>query len=113
MNKNSVFITLLKKHTDIDKKFIDVFFKKFKIGGELNFDIKDKYVANYLGIELIIRGHSDSFANSTLLVNGLPTDNGLFDIFITDVINTIFILIVYYAILKLFFPFCFETMKYK
>jgi hypothetical protein len=53
MNKNSVFITLLKKHTDIDKKFIDVFFKKFKIGGELNFDIKDKYVANYLGIELI------------------------------------------------------------
>jgi hypothetical protein len=33
-----------------------------------------------LGIELIIRGHQDSFANSTLLVNGLDTDDGLFDI---------------------------------
>ena len=41
MNNNSIFIKLLKEHTDIDKHFIDIFFKKFKIGGELDFDIKD------------------------------------------------------------------------
>jgi phosphoribosylformylglycinamidine (FGAM) synthase PurS component len=29
---------------------IDIFWKKFKIGGELNFDIKDINVAKYLGI---------------------------------------------------------------
>jgi len=31
MKKNSIFIKLLKKHTDIDKDFIDTFFKKFKV----------------------------------------------------------------------------------
>ena len=41
-NKDSIFIDLLKKHTNIDIKFINTFFKKFKIGGELDFDIKDK-----------------------------------------------------------------------
>ena len=51
-SKDSVFITLLKKHTNIDLKFINIFFKKFKICGELDFDIKDKYVAEYLGITL-------------------------------------------------------------
>ena len=50
--KDSVFISLLKKHTNIDTKFINTFFKKFKIGGELDFDIKDKLVAEYLGITL-------------------------------------------------------------
>ena len=49
-NKDSVFISLLKKHTNIDKEFINRFFKKFKIGGELDFDIKDKTVADYLNI---------------------------------------------------------------
>jgi hypothetical protein len=53
MNNNSIFIKLLKEHTDIDKKFIDIFFKKFKIGGELDFDIKDSLIAKYIGIELI------------------------------------------------------------
>jgi len=51
-SKDSVFIDLLKKHTNIDIKFINIFFKKFKIGGELDFDIKDKIVANYLNITL-------------------------------------------------------------
>ena len=50
--KDSVFITLLKKHTNIDTKFINTFFKKFKIGGELDFDIKDIMVAEYLNITL-------------------------------------------------------------
>ena len=50
--KDSVFITLLKKHTNIDTKFINIFFKKFKIGGELDFDIKDIMVAEYLNITL-------------------------------------------------------------
>ena len=53
MNNNSIFIKLLKEHTDIDKYFIDIFFKKFKIGGELDFDITDSVIAKYIGIELI------------------------------------------------------------
>lgn len=50
--KDSVFIKLLKKHTNIDKDFIDTFFKKFKIGGELDFHIEDNKIAKYLGIEV-------------------------------------------------------------
>ena len=53
MTNNSVFIRLLKEHTNIDLDFINTFFKKFKIGGELNFDILDSDVAKYLGIGLI------------------------------------------------------------
>jgi hypothetical protein len=49
-NSDSVFISLLKRHTDIDIPFIDTFFKKFKVGGELDFDIDDKKVAKYLNI---------------------------------------------------------------
>ena len=30
---DSIFIQLLKKHTNIDTDFINTFFKKFKIGG--------------------------------------------------------------------------------
>jgi len=45
MTKNSIFISLLKQHTNIDVNFINIFFKKFKIGGELNFDIKDSDVS--------------------------------------------------------------------
>ena len=51
--KDSIFIKLLKENTNIDEDFIDTFFKKFKIGGELDFDIKDINVANYLDISLI------------------------------------------------------------
>lgn len=51
-DKDSVFIELLKKHTNIDEDFIDTFFKKFKIGGELDFDIEDKNVCKFLGITL-------------------------------------------------------------
>jgi hypothetical protein len=53
MPKNNVFVSLLKQHTNIDIGFINTFFKKFKIGGELNFDIKDFDVAKYLGIGII------------------------------------------------------------
>ena len=49
-NKN--FFDLLKEYTNINEKFINTFFKKFEIGGELNFDLKDTKVAKYLGIEL-------------------------------------------------------------
>ena len=52
MNKDSIFIELLKKHTNIDIDFIDTFFKKFKIGGELDFDLNDTEVAKYLNINL-------------------------------------------------------------
>jgi hypothetical protein len=51
--KDNVFIQLLKSHTNIDEDFIDTFFKKFKIGGELDFDIEDNKVSEYLGIKLI------------------------------------------------------------
>jgi hypothetical protein len=52
MKKDSIFISLLKKYTNIDKSFIDTFFKKFKIGGELEFDIKDAKIAKHLGIDI-------------------------------------------------------------
>jgi hypothetical protein len=53
MPKNNIFVSLLKQHTNIDIAFINTFFKKFKIGGELNFDIKDIDITKYLGISLI------------------------------------------------------------
>ena len=43
---------MLKEHTNIDHDFIDTFFKKFKIGGKLDFDIKDVKVAKFLNIKL-------------------------------------------------------------
>jgi len=49
---NKSLIDLIRKNTDIDGSFIDTFFKNFKIGGELDFDIQDKDVAYYLGITL-------------------------------------------------------------
>ena len=51
--KDNVFIKLLKDNTTIDTKFIDTFFKKFKVGSELDFDIKDFHVAKYLEVSLI------------------------------------------------------------
>jgi hypothetical protein len=48
---------LLKKHTDIDNKFIDIFFKEFKIDGDAGFNIKDADVAENLGIKLITLRH--------------------------------------------------------
>jgi hypothetical protein len=51
--KDSVFIKLLKENTNIDEDFIDTFFKNFKIGGELDYDIEDKLVSNFLGISLL------------------------------------------------------------
>jgi len=50
--KDSLFIKLLKENTNIDEDFIDTFFKNFKIGGELDYDIEDKNVSNFLGIAL-------------------------------------------------------------
>ena len=50
--KDSVFIKLLKENTNIDEDFIDTFFKNFKIGGELYYDIKDESVSNYLNTAL-------------------------------------------------------------
>jgi len=52
MTNNNIFVSLLKQHTNIDIGFINTFFKKFKIGEELNFDIIDKNVSKYLGIKL-------------------------------------------------------------
>lgn len=50
--QNREFIELLKTHTNIDYSFINTFFRKFKIGHELDFDIKDEDVARYLNIQL-------------------------------------------------------------
>ena len=52
MSKDTVFITLLKKHTNIDVDFINTFFKQYKIGSDLDFHIQDTDVAKYLGISL-------------------------------------------------------------
>jgi phage anti-repressor protein len=51
--KQTLFINLLKKYTNIDIDFIDTFFTKFTIGGELDFHLKDIDVAKYLEIQLL------------------------------------------------------------
>lgn len=51
-SQNTTFMKLLKKHTSIDKDFINEFFKDFKIGEELSFHIEDKKAAEYLGIKV-------------------------------------------------------------
>lgn len=50
--ENTDFIRMLKKYTTIDIEFIDTFFKKFKIGDDLNFDINENDVAKYLNISI-------------------------------------------------------------
>lgn len=50
--KDSIFIKLLKNHTSIDKDFIDIFLKKFKIKGGHKFEVEDKKVAKYFNIKL-------------------------------------------------------------
>lgn len=64
--ENSVFIKLLKKHTNIDEDFIDTFFTKFKIGGELDFNILDSDVARFLNITMktLKRRLNNSYSNS-------------------------------------------------
>ena len=52
MPKKYTFTELLKKYTIIDVDFIDTFFKKFKIGQELEFHIIDIDVAKYLNISV-------------------------------------------------------------
>jgi hypothetical protein len=49
---DSIFIKLLKEHTNIDIDFIDEFFKKYKIGDDFDFDIEDNKVAKYLNINV-------------------------------------------------------------
>ncbi len=51
--KQNTFIKLLKEYTNIDTIFINTFFKKFTIGSELDFHLKDIDVAKYLEIQLI------------------------------------------------------------
>ena len=51
--KQTSFVKLLKKYTNIDIDFIDTFFTKFTIGGELDFHLKDSDVAKYLEIQLL------------------------------------------------------------
>jgi hypothetical protein len=48
--RDSIFVKLLKKHTDINPDFIDMFLKKFKIGGEYEFEINENDVVKYLKI---------------------------------------------------------------
>lgn len=48
---NKIFIKLLKKYTNIDEDFIDTFFSKFYIGGDLEFDIDEKDICKYLNIK--------------------------------------------------------------
>jgi phage anti-repressor protein len=47
------FYKILLEYTTIDRDFIKTFFKKFQVGHELDFYIKDIDVAKYLDIDLI------------------------------------------------------------
>ena len=60
----SVIVSLLKKYTNIDPDFITIFFKKFRISGELEFNIRDSDVAAYLQVDLntIRRRLSNTFS---------------------------------------------------
>jgi len=74
MNKtNNILIKLLKKHTNIDTNFIDTFFKKFRVGGELNFDIEDKDVAKYLHVSIrtIRKRLANDFSISDIFMENL------------------------------------------
>ena len=42
----------LLKYTTIDREFLETFFKKFKTGGKIEFNMKEDNVAKYLGIKL-------------------------------------------------------------
>ena len=66
MPKKYTFIELLKKYTIIDVDFIDTFFKKFKIGHELEFHITDADVAKYLNIkiETLRKRLNNNFSNN-------------------------------------------------
>lgn len=48
MDNNDNFIKLLKKNTTIDKKFIDIFFKNFRMAYDLEFHIDIEDIAKYL-----------------------------------------------------------------
>jgi len=52
MPKKYPFFELLKKYTDIDEDFIDTFFKEFKIGHELEFNINENNICDYLNITI-------------------------------------------------------------
>ena len=50
--RDSDFIKLLKKNTNIDEDFINIFFKKIKIGDDLDYYLTDKIVSKYLDITI-------------------------------------------------------------
>lgn len=52
MAKKYSFTELLKKYTSIDEEFIDIFFNRFKIGNDLEFNIDEVDLANFLNIKL-------------------------------------------------------------
>lgn len=66
INDNCI-IKLLEENTNIDKGFIDTFFKKFKVNGELNFDIDETNVSKFLGIsKLTLRKRlNNTFSKTT------------------------------------------------
>jgi hypothetical protein len=52
MTKKYSFTELLKKYTSIDPEFIDIFFNKFKVDNDLQFNIDEKDLSKYLNIKL-------------------------------------------------------------
>jgi phage anti-repressor protein len=91
INDNN-FIELLKKYTLIDHDFINIFFKKFKIGHELDFHIKDEDVAKYLDVKLntIRRRLNNTFTKSKNFfenVDYIKIKNGNTSASITYMIN--------------------------
>jgi len=67
---NHNLVALLKKHTDIDIDFIDAFFKEYKIGSDLEFNIKDTDAVKYLGISLstIRRRLNNAYAKKSIFI---------------------------------------------
>jgi hypothetical protein len=61
------------KHTNIDRKFLDIFFETFKIKGESIFHIEDLKVSEYLGVTLdnIRRRLQNKFLKKATFVEGV------------------------------------------
>jgi len=70
---NNIFIKLLKKYTSIDEDFIDIFFKKFTIGDDLEFHISENKVYKYLNItKKTLRDRlNNGFTNNILFIENV------------------------------------------
>jgi len=67
MPKKYPFYELLKKYTDIDEDFINTFFKEFKIGHELEFNINDLFIECKEVLEILYKYQDKKYLYKILI----------------------------------------------